>query len=87
MVSEVFTTGCYLDVSTYCTKFRARNPSPGHLEKTFIYIYIYILTEGACSPIYYSDKERKEKKHARGISPIVFDRSGSSASESCTGIK
>ncbi|XP_053086312.1 YTH domain-containing protein 1 isoform X1 [Pangasianodon hypophthalmus] len=32
-----------------------------------------------------SDKERKEKKHARGISPIVFDRSGSSASESCTG--
>uniref|UniRef100_A0A8B9K4Z7 YTH domain-containing family protein n=1 Tax=Astyanax mexicanus TaxID=7994 RepID=A0A8B9K4Z7_ASTMX len=32
-----------------------------------------------------SDQERKEKKHARGISPIVFDRSGSSASESYTG--
>ncbi|XP_072513848.1 YTH domain-containing protein 1 isoform X1 [Salminus brasiliensis] len=32
-----------------------------------------------------SDEERKEKKHARGISPIVFDRSGSSASESYTG--
>ncbi|MGH0173973.1 UNVERIFIED_CONTAM: hypothetical protein FKN15_066886 [Acipenser sinensis] len=29
-----------------------------------------------------SDKEKKEKKRARGISPIVFDRSGSSASES-----
>uniref|UniRef100_A0AAY4A1M0 YTH domain-containing family protein n=1 Tax=Denticeps clupeoides TaxID=299321 RepID=A0AAY4A1M0_9TELE len=32
-----------------------------------------------------SDEERKEKKHARGISPIVFDRSGSSASESYAG--
>uniref|UniRef100_A0A4W4GV96 YTH domain-containing family protein n=1 Tax=Electrophorus electricus TaxID=8005 RepID=A0A4W4GV96_ELEEL len=32
-----------------------------------------------------SDEERKEKNHARGISPIVFDRSGSSASESYTG--
>uniref|UniRef100_A0A671R0S7 YTH domain-containing family protein n=1 Tax=Sinocyclocheilus anshuiensis TaxID=1608454 RepID=A0A671R0S7_9TELE len=32
-----------------------------------------------------SDEESKAKKHARGISPIVFDRSGSSASESYTG--
>ncbi|GAA6074042.1 YTH domain-containing protein 1 isoform X1 [Tachysurus ichikawai] len=32
-----------------------------------------------------SDKERTEKKHSRGISPIVFDRSGSSASEPCPG--
>ncbi|XP_041104360.1 YTH domain-containing protein 1-like isoform X2 [Polyodon spathula] len=32
-----------------------------------------------------SDKEKKEKKRARGISPIVFDRSGSSASESYAG--
>ncbi|XP_062844553.1 YTH domain-containing protein 1 isoform X2 [Trichomycterus rosablanca] len=32
-----------------------------------------------------SDKERQKKKHARGISPIVFDRSGSSASESYAG--
>ncbi|XP_076139847.1 YTH domain-containing protein 1 isoform X2 [Alosa pseudoharengus] len=32
-----------------------------------------------------SDEERKQKKHARGISPIVFDRSGSSASESYAG--
>uniref|UniRef100_A0A8C9TI93 YTH domain-containing family protein n=1 Tax=Scleropages formosus TaxID=113540 RepID=A0A8C9TI93_SCLFO len=32
-----------------------------------------------------SDKERKEKKHTRRISPIIFDRSGSSASESFAG--
>ncbi|XP_042610485.1 YTH domain-containing protein 1-like isoform X2 [Cyprinus carpio] len=32
-----------------------------------------------------SDEESKAKKHARGISPIVFGRSGSSASESYTG--
>ncbi|XP_051528591.1 YTH domain-containing protein 1-like isoform X2 [Myxocyprinus asiaticus] len=32
-----------------------------------------------------SDEESKEKKHTRGISPILFDRSGSSASESYTG--
>uniref|UniRef100_A0A672NZS1 YTH domain-containing family protein n=1 Tax=Sinocyclocheilus grahami TaxID=75366 RepID=A0A672NZS1_SINGR len=32
-----------------------------------------------------SDEESKAKKHARGISPVVFDRSGSSASESYTG--
>ncbi|XP_009985234.1 PREDICTED: YTH domain-containing protein 1-like [Tauraco erythrolophus] len=29
-----------------------------------------------------SDEKKKERKRARGISPIVFDRSGSSASES-----
>ncbi|XP_051751573.1 YTH domain-containing protein 1 isoform X2 [Ctenopharyngodon idella] len=32
-----------------------------------------------------SDEESKAEKHARGISPIVFDRSGSSASESYSG--
>ncbi|XP_043826645.1 YTH domain-containing protein 1 isoform X6 [Dromiciops gliroides] len=31
-----------------------------------------------------SDEKKKERKRARGISPIVFDRSGSSASESYT---
>uniref|UniRef100_A0A8C0C0S7 YTH domain-containing family protein n=1 Tax=Buteo japonicus TaxID=224669 RepID=A0A8C0C0S7_9AVES len=33
-----------------------------------------------------SDEKKKERKRARGISPIVFDRSGSSASESYAGI-
>uniref|UniRef100_A0A3B3QZZ6 YTH domain-containing family protein n=1 Tax=Paramormyrops kingsleyae TaxID=1676925 RepID=A0A3B3QZZ6_9TELE len=32
-----------------------------------------------------SDTSERKKTHARGISPIVFDRSGSSASESCAG--
>ncbi|XP_015218237.1 YTH domain-containing protein 1 isoform X2 [Lepisosteus oculatus] len=32
-----------------------------------------------------SDKDKKEKRRARRISPIVFDRSGSSASESYAG--
>ncbi|KAM6346364.1 YTH domain-containing protein 1 isoform 4-T4 [Podargus strigoides] len=32
-----------------------------------------------------SDEKKKERKRARGISPIVFDRSGSSASESYAG--
>ncbi|XP_072860076.1 YTH domain-containing protein 1 isoform X2 [Pogona vitticeps] len=32
-----------------------------------------------------SDEKKKARKRARGISPIVFDRSGSSASESYTG--
>lgn len=32
------------------------------------------------------DEKKKERKRARGISPIVFDRSGSSASESYAGI-
>uniref|UniRef100_A0A8C5M7C2 YTH domain-containing family protein n=1 Tax=Leptobrachium leishanense TaxID=445787 RepID=A0A8C5M7C2_9ANUR len=32
-----------------------------------------------------SDEKKKERKRARGISPIVFDRSGSSASDSCAG--
>uniref|UniRef100_W5M5E5 YTH domain-containing family protein n=1 Tax=Lepisosteus oculatus TaxID=7918 RepID=W5M5E5_LEPOC len=32
-----------------------------------------------------SDKDKKEKRRARRISPIVFDRSGSSASESYVG--
>lgn len=31
------------------------------------------------------DEKKKERKRARGISPIVFDRSGSSASESYAG--
>ncbi|XP_066484399.1 YTH domain-containing protein 1 isoform X2 [Tiliqua scincoides] len=38
---------------------------------------------GSASDI--SDEKKKERKRARGISPIVFDRSGSSASESYTG--
>ncbi|XP_066484400.1 YTH domain-containing protein 1 isoform X3 [Tiliqua scincoides] len=37
---------------------------------------------GSASDI--SDEKKKERKRARGISPIVFDRSGSSASESYT---
>ncbi|XP_077132052.1 YTH domain-containing protein 1 isoform X2 [Ranitomeya variabilis] len=32
-----------------------------------------------------SDQKKKERKRARGISPIVFDRSGSSASDSYAG--
>ncbi|XP_068089105.1 YTH domain-containing protein 1 isoform X2 [Hyperolius riggenbachi] len=32
-----------------------------------------------------SDEKKKERKRARGISPIVFDRSGSSASDSYAG--
>uniref|UniRef100_A0A8D0N144 YTH domain-containing family protein n=1 Tax=Sus scrofa TaxID=9823 RepID=A0A8D0N144_PIG len=32
-----------------------------------------------------SDEKKKERKRARGISPIIFDRSGSSASESYAG--
>lgn len=32
------------------------------------------------------DEKKKERKRARGISPIIFDRSGSSASESYAGI-
>ncbi|XP_013929174.1 PREDICTED: YTH domain-containing protein 1-like [Thamnophis sirtalis] len=38
---------------------------------------------GSCSDI--SDEKKKARKRARGISPIVFDRSGSSASESYAG--
>lgn len=36
--------------------------------------------------IFFLDEKKKERKRARGISPIVFDRSGSSASESYAGI-
>lgn len=35
---------------------------------------------------FFLDEKKKERKRARGISPIVFDRSGSSASESYAGI-
>ncbi|XP_053117473.1 YTH domain-containing protein 1 isoform X1 [Hemicordylus capensis] len=41
------------------------------------------IRSGSASDI--SDEKKKERKRARGISPIVFDRSGSSASESYAG--
>ncbi|XP_029456562.1 YTH domain-containing protein 1 isoform X2 [Rhinatrema bivittatum] len=41
------------------------------------------IRSGSVSDI--SDQKKKERKRARGISPIVFDRSGSSASESYAG--
>lgn len=47
---------------------------------TYIVIFLKILFE------FFLDEKKKERKRARGISPIVFDRSGSSASESYTGI-
>ncbi|XP_064415409.1 YTH domain-containing protein 1 isoform X3 [Latimeria chalumnae] len=40
---------------------------------------------GSISEASDDEMERKEKKQSRGISPIVFDRSGSSASESYAG--